>query len=83
MALPYCDTRISTLVIGQLCAHIFYSQDAQFASKIDYDGIELTQIWPASWLDMHAIALPSLDGRAVLWLHEAYAREAKTLPITE
>jgi hypothetical protein len=76
----YCDTRISTLVMGQLCAHIFYSQDTELASKIAYDGIQLMQLWPASQFDLHTIGMHGLSGRDVLWLHEAYAREAPRPP---
>jgi hypothetical protein len=76
----YCDTRISTLVIGHLCAHIFYSHDTEVASKMAYDGVQLTQLWPASGFDLHTVGMSSLDGRAVLWLHEAYAREAPGTP---
>jgi hypothetical protein len=76
----YCDPRILTLVIGHLCAHIFYSQDTEVASKMAYDGVQLTQLWPASGFDLHAVGMSPLDGRAVLWLHEAYAREAPGTP---
>jgi hypothetical protein len=78
----YCDTRISTLVIGQLCAHILYGHDTEFVSKMAYDGVELTQLWPASGFDLHTIGMPYLNGTAVLWLHEAYVREAPGMPIT-
>jgi hypothetical protein len=76
----HCDTRISTLVIGRLCAHLVYSQDAEFVRRFAYDGApELTQIWPPTWFDTHAIAT-SLDGTSVLWLHETYARQARVAP---
>jgi hypothetical protein len=72
----YCDTRISTLVIGQLCAHIFYSRDPDLTARIAYDGIRLVQLWPASHLDLYTVGLPFLDGRGVLRLHETYVRDA-------
>jgi hypothetical protein len=76
----YCDTRISTLVIGHVCAHIFYCHDSELVSKMAYDGIRLTQIWPARGYDLPTAEMSVLDGKALLWLHEAYAREAPTLP---
>ncbi len=75
----HCDTRISTMVIGQLCAHLIYSQDAAFVRNFDYDGIELTQIWPPRGFDFHMI-LSGLNGTEVLWLHETYVREARVAP---
>jgi hypothetical protein len=76
----YCDTRFSTLVIGQLCAHILYSHDIDLVSKMGYTGIELIQLWPASGFDLHTVGLPYLNGRAVLWLHETYVRDAPPMP---
>ncbi len=76
----YCNVQVSTLFIGQLCAHIFYSVDIDLASKVQYEGIELATIWPQPRYEMNSAFLPVLDDKAVLWLHEAFARESKPMP---
>jgi hypothetical protein len=67
----YCNVQVATLVIGQLCAHLFYSPVMQF---FGYDGIELCQIWPQTGFDVDTQSFTGLDDRATLWLHETFAR---------
>jgi hypothetical protein len=67
----HCNAQVTTLVIGQLCAHIFYSPVMDFSG---YDGVELCSIWPPSDFDIDTRAIPVLDDRATLWLHETFAR---------
>jgi len=75
--IEYCKVRVSTFVMGQLCAHVFYSTDADLTSHIHYDGIDLCRIWPPSQFDVEMIRLPALDGNGVLSLHETFARQQK------
>lgn len=75
----YCNVRVTTLVIGKLCAHLFYSPIIDFAG---YEGVELTQIWPRqnSYIDTSQFALRT--GKEILYLHEAFARESRPMPET-
>jgi hypothetical protein len=66
---------VATMVIGNLCAHTFYSPVID-VSTYDYDGVGIVQIWPVQPFDMLTLALPFLSNRTVLWLHEAFARES-------
>jgi hypothetical protein len=70
----HCNVRVTTLVMGKLCAHLFYSPVIDFQG---YEGVHLGQIWPLRypWMDGSA-----LSGRETLFLHEAFAREALPMP---
>ena len=72
----YCNTHISTLVIGHLCAHTFYSHIMSFDG---YEGIHLTRIWPPTGHDIDSRAMPTINADSALWLHEAFARERKLI----
>jgi hypothetical protein len=68
----YCNVRVATLVIGQLCAHIFYSPVIDFKG---YEGLFLPQIWPPGPFNLDTSFLPVMTDEQVLFLHEAFARE--------
>jgi hypothetical protein len=72
-----CNAYIATLVIGQLCAHLFYSYVTDFGG---YEGIQLARIWPPRGFDLNSLSLPSLSDQEVLFLHEAFARDAERMP---
>ena len=55
----YCNVRVTTLVIGKLCAHLFYSRVIDFQG---YEGIDLTQIWPRRQFDVDTSLLSVLSG---------------------
>jgi hypothetical protein len=76
----YCDVRVSTFVIGQLCAHIVYSTDSDVTAEVEYDDVDLCRIWPPIVFDIETKMLPVLGGDAVLSLHEALARGGKPSP---
>jgi hypothetical protein len=74
----HCNVRVTTLVIGKLCAHLFYSPIIDFQG---YEGIDLTQIWPRRHLYVDTSLLSVLSGKDTLFLHEAFARESPQMPI--
>lgn len=67
----YCNLQVATLVLGQFCAHVFYSPVMAFPG---YEGIDLCQIWPPTGFDVDTTDLTPLDDHAVLWLHETIPR---------
>ncbi|WP_316161836.1 hypothetical protein [Bradyrhizobium sp. SZCCHNRI20481] len=73
----YCNVRVTTLVLGKLCAHLFYSPIIDFQG---YEGVELTQIWPRRNGYIDTSYLPLRTGKEVLFLHEAFARESRPMP---
>jgi hypothetical protein len=75
----YCNVRVTTLVIGKLCAHLFYSPVIDFQG---YEGVGLTQIWPRQNAYVDTSSLPLRSGKEVLFLHEAFARESRPMPTT-
>jgi hypothetical protein len=74
----HCNTQVTTMVMGTLCAHLFSSTETPI---LGYEGVRLTRIWPLSGLGINTRHLPALDDKQVLWLHEAFARES--VPITK
>jgi hypothetical protein len=73
----YCNVQVTTLVIGQLCAHIFYSPVIDF---LGYEGIAPAQIWPRRRFDFDTCFLPTMGDEHVIWLHEAFPRESRPMP---
>jgi hypothetical protein len=78
--IEYCDVRVSTFVIGKLCAHIAYTTDPDATAGVEYDDVNLCRIWPPNIFDVETVMLPMLDGDAVLLLHEALARGGRPSP---
>jgi hypothetical protein len=77
VGLEYCNVRVTTLVIGKLCAHLFYSPIIDFQG---YEGISLTQIWPRPHVYVDTSLLSVITGKDALFLHEAFARESPQMP---
>jgi hypothetical protein len=77
VGLEYCNVRVSTLVMGKFCAHLFYSPIIDFQG---YEGIDLTQIWPRRHLYLNPSFMYFMNGKDALYLHEAFARESPTMP---
>jgi hypothetical protein len=73
IGLGYCNTYVATLVTGKLCAHVFRS--TLWTEFGGYEGIHLTRVWPQRKFDIDSRFLPPVDEKALLWLHEAMARE--------
>lgn len=71
----YCNSQVTTLVLGNLCAHLFSS--SVWHGLLGYEGIQLSQIWPPRAFDIDTSALPQIAEADVVWLHEALARESQ------
>jgi hypothetical protein len=74
-----CDTQVTTLVIGKLCAHTFSS--TTMPTFEGYEGARLCRIWPLSGWDIDCRYLPTINDRSVLSLAEALAREIPPVPL--
>lgn len=74
----YCNVRVSTLVMGRLCAHLFYSPIIDFKG---YEGVNLAQLWPRQRFYIDTSELAALSGKETLFLHEAFARESPRCPL--
>ncbi len=74
----YCNSQVTTLVIGQLCAHLFSS--IVWPDFPGYDGAELAEIWPAQRFDIEVSDLPVITEAEVPWLHETIARTSTPAP---
>jgi hypothetical protein len=77
---PKIPEQVTSLVIGKLYAHLFFSHVIDFQG---YAGINLAKIWPPFQFDMNTAWFPGLSDQDVLWLHEAFARESKPMPIPQ
>jgi hypothetical protein len=74
----HCNTQVTTMVAGKMCAHIFFS--TAWDGFRGYEGAHLTQIWPLRQLDVDTEFLHSLDNARLPVLHEAIARDATAHP---
>lgn len=72
-----CNTQVTTLVIRQLCAHIFSSTVFDLPG---YEGIALQQIWPLTGKTFVWTHAPVLNDTALVTLAEALARDLKPIP---
>jgi hypothetical protein len=79
MGVEYCNSQVTTLVIGHLCAHLFSS--SEWGDFGGYHGIDLRRIWPLNESAIEVAFLPVVLENAIPWLHEAVARESPfTIP---
>lgn len=74
----YCNTHVTTVVAGKLCAHISASTVLNHGG---YEGIRMTRVWPRGQFPIDTRRLPHISEEGALWLHEALARESKQSPI--
>jgi hypothetical protein len=72
----YCNVQVVTLVLGELCAHSIYSPIIDL-DTFGYENVPLVSVWPPSRFDLDTERMPALDDKAVLWLHETFARESR------
>jgi len=71
----YCNTQVTTLIAGQLYAHVFFS-----TVWPDFPGYRLTQIWPLAHCYVDTGLLPAMSDRDAVMLHETISRLGK--PVT-
>lgn len=75
---PICDTQTTTLVIGQLCAHIFSSTN--FTDFPGYEGQTLIPIWPLNVGTITWGTSVALTDSGVISLSGALARAIPPAP---
>jgi hypothetical protein len=76
--IEHCNSQVTTLVIGQLYAHLFSS--TIWSNFSGYRGADLTLIWPPQRFDVEAYNLPVITEADVPWLHETIARICTPVP---
>jgi hypothetical protein len=72
-----CNTQVTTMVIGELCAHLVSS--SAMPVPLGYSGVELTSIWPPTYFDIDSRFIPFLGDAEVVHLHESLAASMKTV----
>jgi hypothetical protein len=72
----YCNTQVTTLFVGQLYAHILFS--TVWPNFQGYEGVRLTQVWPANDLYIRTEFLPVMSEQDGVLLHEAISRAGKS-----
>ena len=72
----YCNTQVTTLFVGRLYAHILFS--TIWPNFQGYEGVSLTQIWPAHDLHIRTEFLPMMSEQDGVLLHEAISRAGKS-----
>ncbi len=68
------NTQTTTLVIGQLCAHLFSSRVID-DFRGGYQGIRLARVWPPTGLYIDTGRLPRYGDNALIALAEALSRD--------
>ena len=68
----YCNTQVTTLIAGQLYAHVFFS-----TVWPDFPGYSLIQIWPPTYPYIDTGLLPAMSDRDGVMLHETISRLGK------
>jgi hypothetical protein len=74
----YCNTQVTSLVVGQFYAHLFSS--TAWKDFPGYEGADLVQLWPLAHRVIPVQSLPTLFEQEVVWLHEAIPRTVKQIP---
>jgi hypothetical protein len=72
----HCNTQVTTLVVGQLYAHVLFS--TVWPNFEGYEGVGLTRIWPANELHISTEYLPAMSEQEGVALHETIARMGKS-----
>jgi hypothetical protein len=70
-----CNTQVTTLLAGKMCAHIFSS--TAWKGFRGYEGASLVQLWPQRNLHIDTGYMPYIDNSGVPFLHEAVARDGQ------
>jgi hypothetical protein len=74
----HCNSQVTTLTIGNLCAHLFSSTN--WLDFGGYEGAELTMIWPVSTRVIDTWRIEGVTQDEIPWLHEAVARTVPHIP---
>ena len=73
----YCNTQVTSLVVGQLYAHLFSS--TVWKDFSGYNGIDLVQLWPLKHRTILVQSLPTIFDQDVVPLHETIPRTVKQI----
>jgi hypothetical protein len=68
-----CNTQVTTIVVGRLCAHIFST--TAYRDFAGYLEPPMCQIWPITGLYIDTGFLPDIDASTATWLHETIGRD--------
>lgn len=71
----HCNTQVTTIVAGKMCAHIFSS--SVWNNFRGYEGAQMAQIWPANQFLIDMRGVRYIDNAGLPWLHEAVARDGQ------
>jgi len=74
----YCNTQITSLIVGQFYAHLFSS--TVWKDFSGYEGIDLVQLWPLTHRIIPVQSLPVIFEQEVTLLHEAIPRTVRQIP---
>jgi len=74
----YCNTQVTSLVVGQFYAHIFSS--TVWKDFPGYDGADLVQLWPLTHRIIPVQSLPAIFEQEVIPLHETIPRTLRHIP---
>jgi hypothetical protein len=77
-SIEHCNSQVTTLVVGQLCAHMFSS--TVWPDFRGYEGNVLAPIWPFHHPYIEVRDLPVIAEADVPWLHEAIPRQLAPIP---
>jgi hypothetical protein len=67
----HCNTQVTTLVIGKICAHLFSSTVMPHPG---FRGGSLARLWPLTGYNLRSEFLPGIPDTGVISLHEALVR---------
>jgi hypothetical protein len=74
----YCNTQVTSLVVGQFYAHLFSS--TAWKDFAGYEGADLIQLWPLTQRIIPVQSIPVIFEPEVPWLHETIARTKQPIP---
>lgn len=78
IGVEYCNTQVTSLVIGQFHAHLFSS--TVWKDFPGYEGADLVQLWPLNLRLIPIQSLPAVFEQEVTQLHETIPRTVTQIP---
>lgn len=78
IGVEYCNTQVTSLVVGQFYAHLFSS--TVWKDFPGYEGIDLVQLWPLKHRIIPVQSLPAIFEQEVIPLHETIPRSVRQIP---
>jgi hypothetical protein len=78
IGVEYCNTQVTSLVVGQFYVHLFSS--TVWKDFPGYEGADLVQLWPLKHRIIPVQSLPAIFEQEVVPLHETIPRTVKQIP---